>query len=297
MKTVVGITGTTSVGKSAVGIELAKLCGGEIISADSMQIYRGMDIGTAKVTPDEMQGVKHYMLNIVEPNQDYSAYMYQLQASQIIDSIDCLPIMVGGTGFYFDSLLYPPEFGGGNADRRKELLDILDQQGLQALQRILKQIDKESYGKIDICNPKRVVRAIEIAESGGNICKGVGRANPKYELKLFVLERPRDSLYGQIDLRVVKMISDGLVEEVKNLILQYGICKTPAFEAIGYKEIIEYLNGAISLDEAIAKIKLNTRHYAKRQISYFKRMNVLEFINVQDKSAKEIADYIYRKII
>ncbi len=297
MKSVIGITGTTSVGKSAVGIALAKMICGEIISADSMQIYKEMDIGTAKVTEAEMLRVRHYMLDIVEPNQNYSSYMYQQQASKIIDGMDCVPIMVGGTGFYFDSLLYPPEFGIGDVNRRKELLEILDRQGLNSLQLILRKLDEDSYDKIDIQNPKRVIRAIEIAESGEKLTKGMGRSKiPKYDLKLFVLQRSRESLYKQIDLRVDAMVRAGLVDEVKKLVSKYGICKTSAFQAIGYKEIIEYLNGTIALEDAIAKIKLNTRRYAKRQETYFKRMDVKEYIDVENKTVDEIALYVYNVI-
>lgn len=290
MKTVIGITGTTSVGKSAVGIELARMLQSEIISADSMQIYKGMDIGTAKVTKDEMRGIKHHMIDIVEPNDNYSSFLYQQQASQIIDSMDTIPVVVGGTGFYFDSLIYPPEFGCVDNKRRVEIKKIFNEQGLSALQELLRNKDEEAYCSIDINNPKRVIRALEIAESGEKITDGVGRnAIPRYDLKLFVLERSRESLYRQIELRVDKMIEAGLINEVKKLVDKYGHCDTSAFQAIGYKEVIEYLKGNLSLSEAIDKIKLNTRHYAKRQITYFKKMNVVEFIDVENKGALEIA--------
>ena len=161
-----------------------------------------------------------------------------------------------------------------------------------------RQLDVDAYNQIDLNNPKRVLRAVEIAESGDKRSQGVGRkAEPRYDLKLFVLERSRDSLYEQIDLRVDKMIAMGLVEEVGMLVSKYGICDTTAFQAIGYKEIIEYLNGAITLDEAVAKIKLNTRHYAKRQITYFKKMNVVDYVNVEGKSANDIAVYIKDKLV
>lgn len=297
MRTIVGIVGTTSVGKSAVAVELAKMLHSEIVSADSMQIYKGMDIGTAKITPVEMQGIKHHMIDIVEPNQNYSSFSYQMQASRIIDELSSVPIVVGGTGFYFDSLLYPPEFGGGSEERRNELKRILGEQGLESLRRILKDIDGEAYLNIDINNPARVMRAIEIAECGQRRTQGVGRSNPpRYDLKLFVLERSRDSLYSQIDLRVDKMISAGLVDEVRGLVAKYGVCDTSAFKAIGYKEIIDYLNGGITLEEAVLQIKLNTRHYAKRQITYFKKMNVLEYIDVEGLSANDIAVHIKDKL-
>lgn len=299
MKTIVGIIGTTSVGKSAVGVELAHLLSGEVVSADSMQVYKGMDIGTAKITTDEMRGIKHHMIDVVEPNVNYSSFLYQQQASRIIDNMDSVPILVGGTGFYFDSLIYPPEFGGCvNDSRRDELKALYERDGLDALRQLLKQSDVNAYNTIDLNNYKRVLRAIEIAESGNSLSNGVGKKRePRYNLKLFVLERSRDSLYEQIDSRVDKMISMGLLNEVQSLVDKYGICDTSAFQAIGYKEIIEHLNGSISLNEAIDKIKLNTRHYAKRQITYFNKMNVIEHINVEGKNTLDIAHEIKGKLL
>lgn len=295
MKTVIGITGTTSVGKSAVGVELALMLNGEIISADSMQIYKGMDIGTSKITADEMRGIKHHMLDIVKPNETYSSFLYQQQASKIIDSLET-PIMVGGTGFYFDSLIYPPEFGTVGDERRAELRKIYEEHGLEALLEILKGLDIDAYNRIDEKNPKRVMRAIEIAESGGRLSSGVGRnAQPKYDMRLFVLERSRDSLYEQINRRVDGMLTAGLVDEVQNIVRTYGVCDTSAFQAIGYKEIIEYLCDRITFEDAVSKIKLNTRHYAKRQIAYFKKMNVVDFINVEGLDPHQIADLICAK--
>lgn len=297
MKTVIGITGTTSVGKSTVGVELARMLNSEVISADSMQIYKGMDIGTAKITPCEMLGIKHRMIDVIEPNENFSSFLYQQQAGAIIDDMITIPIVVGGTGFYIDSLIYPPEFGNVDSVRRIELKRILDEQGLESLKLILKDRDVDAYNTIDVNNPKRVLRAVEIAESGEKLSSGIGRnAKPRYDLKLFVLERSRESLYRQIDVRVDGMIEKGLVDEVSRLVDRYGVCNTSAFQAIGYKEIIEYLNGNCPLDEAVAKIKLNTRHYAKRQITYFKKMDVFEYINVEEKTPQEIAAHIVNTI-
>ena len=297
MKTVIGITGTTSVGKSAVGVELARMLNSEVISADSMQIYKGMDIGTAKITPREMLGIKHHMIDVIEPNENFSSFLYQQQAGAIIDNMISIPVVVGGTGFYIDSLMYPPEFGNVDSARRAELKRILDEQGLESLKLILKDRDVDAYNTIDVNNPKRVLRAVEIAESGEKLSSGIGRnAKPRYDLKLFVLERSRESLYRQIDVRVDGMIEKGLVDEVSRLVDRYGVCNTSAFQAIGYKEIIEYLNGNCPLDEAVAKIKLNTRHYAKRQITYFKKMDVFEYINVEEKTPQEIAAHIVNTI-
>lgn len=292
MKSFVGITGTTCVGKSAVAVELAKILQCDVISADSMQIYVGMDIGTAKVTQAEMDGVKHHMLDVIEPNCDFSSFEYAEMAGKIIQNLPKAPILVGGTGFYFDSLVYPPEFSGGNKQRRLELQQMLAENGLEHMVDYLRQLDEETCSVIDVKNPVRVIRAIEIAESGQKQSQGTTKSNPQYDAKIFVLERDRQSLYQMIDLRVDKMVQGGLVDEVKGLVEKYGICQNSAFQAIGYKEIIQYLQGNCTLEEAIDLIKINTRHYAKRQISYFKRMNIAKYINVEGKTAKQIAQEI-----
>ena len=232
------------------------------------------------------------MLDVALPDKNFSAFLYSQQAAAIIDGMSTLPIVVGGTGFYFDSLLYPPEYGQGSELRRAELLDIYNKDGIAALQNLLGQKDPAACQTVDMANYKRVIRAIEIAESGQSRTKGKGKSNPRYDLKLFVLERSRDSLYRAIEERVDRMIEQGLVKEVQLLTQKYGFCDTTAFEAIGYKEIIQYLKGEISLESATEKIKINTRHYAKRQISYYKRMNVVEYINVEDKTPQQIAQHI-----
>ncbi len=294
MKKIIGITGTTCVGKSAVAVRLAKLLHSEIISADSMQIYKGMDIGTAKVTKAEMDGVPHHMLDIVLPNQNYSSFEYANAASKIIDNSASIPIVVGGTGFYFDSLVFPPEFGAGNRQRRAELQEIFRREGLDALCEKLKMLDFESYGTIDLKNPVRVIRAIEIAEQGQKRSAGTRDKQPaKYDLQLYVLYRDRAELYAMIDERVDRMIANGLVDEVRKMVKDYGFCETTAFSAIGYKEIISHLQGNCSLIDAVKRIKLNTRHYAKRQETYFKKMQVEKRIDVASKNVAEVADIIY----
>ncbi len=295
MNTFLGITGTTCVGKSNAAVQLAKMLKTEIISADSMQIYKGMDIGTAKISRCEMQGIKHSMLDIALPNQNFSSFQYQEQASKIIDNATNIPIVVGGTGFYFDSLLYPPEFGTVEPQRRKELQAKLDIEGLKSLQNMLRELDEFAYETIDINNPVRLLRAIEIAESGEKRVYGKGKREPKYNCILFVLQRDRKQLYQMIDERIDKMMELGLVEEVAGLIKKYGVCDTSAFSAIGYKEIIEYLQGNLTIEQAVSKIKLNTRHYAKRQITYFKKMNVFKFLDVDDMSCESVANDIYNE--
>ncbi len=294
----VGITGTTSVGKSAVAIELAKLCGAEIISADSMQIYKFMDVGTAKVTEKEKQGVVHHLLDVLLPNQDFSSFLYQQWASEIIDSLQTPPIVVGGTGFYFDSLLFPPEFENADENLRQSLKDKLQKDGLQSLQQMLLELDKETYRQIDICNPVRVLRALEIASTGRSKSGGTRNTRkPKYDAKIFVLQRDRKELYDQIDKRVDQMMQNGLLAEVEAIVSMFGFVENSAFSAIGYKEIIEFLQGKCTLEQAVDKIKINTRHYAKRQISYFKRLCVTEFIDVDGKEPTDIARYIFEKYL
>ena len=296
MKTVIGITGTTSVGKSAVAVNLAQMLNTEVISADSMQIYKGMNIGTAKIMPEEMRGIRHYMLDIAEPCENYSSYLYQESASRIIESIPSVPIVVGGSGFYFDSLVYPPEFGNCDHVTAANLRKTLSENGIEALCEMLRDLDKDTYNSIDLNNPKRVLRAVEIAMIGRIKSQGKGKTTaPRYDLKLFVLQRNRAELYKHIDERVDKMMANGLVDEVSALVEKYGICDTSAFSAIGYKEVIEYLQGRLSLHECVEKIKLNTRHYAKRQITYYKKMNVYEYVDVDERSTDEIAEYVYDK--
>jgi len=293
MKTFIGIIGTTGVGKSAVAVELAKMTNSFVISADSMQIYKEMDIGTAKISKEEMQGIRHFMVDIVPPNQSFSAFDYQKISSKIIDDSKTVPIVVGGTGFYFDSLLFPPEFREAEPTRRKQLKKILQVDGIDALQKILKDLDPETFNTIDINNPMRVMRAIEIAENGEKLACGKGKVVPKYNCLLYVLQRDRKQIYNIIGKRVDQMIDKGLVEEVRAIVEKYGICDTPAYAAIGYKEIIEYLKGRCSLNEATAKIKLNTRHYAKRQITYYKKMETRKYIDVENLTSVQVAAMIY----
>lgn len=296
MKSFVGIVGTTCVGKSKVAVELAKKLQTAVISADSMQIYKGMNIGTAKITKEEMQGVRHFMLDIVEPCEDFSSFLYAEQVAKIIEEMPTIPVVAGGTGFYIDSLLYPPQFGTGSKQRRFELQELLERDGIDALCDILRDLDKDSFENIDRRNPVRVIRAIEIAEGGEKRFGDGKKREPRFDCRLFILQRDRQKLYEEIDERVDKMVADGLLDEVKRLLSKYGKCDTSAFAAIGYKEMIDYFEGKCGFDEAVAAIKLNTRHYAKRQISYFKRMNVFEYIDVDGKDSREIAEEIYKNI-
>lgn len=286
---IIGILGATGVGKSAVAVELAKTFDGEIISCDSAQVYKGLDIGTAKITTAEMQGIPHHMLDVVSPDESFSAFHYQqMVAEEVLPKLNKTPIVVGGTGLYFDSLIYGLDFVN-DYKLRDELNYILEKEGLDKLLKMLKELDREAYEIVDRNNSVRVIRAIEIAKSGGSVSqKKVRTARPH---KLFILNRERQAMYNNINKRVDEMVENNLFVEVEELFERYKDRNLQSLQAIGYKEPISYLLGEISKDEAIEQIKLNTRHYAKRQITYFKRMDGT-VVNVDGKGAVEVAEII-----
>lgn len=295
MKTIVGITGTTAVGKSKVAVELAKKIHTEIISCDSMQVYREMNVGTAKITLEETCGIPHHMLDVVPPNCNFSAFDYTSAVDDVITQMDATPILVGGTGFYFDCLVRRPEFAECSPECKAKVKSLIENEGLERAVELLKELDEATCAMIDIKNPKRVARALEIALGGGKLSEGKGaNREARYDLKLFVLQRNREELYRQIDKRVDEMLAVGLVEEAKSLYDKYqaDLPTYSSFSAIGYKELFAYFNGEYDLDQAIAKIKQNTRNYAKRQISYFKRMNATKYIDVDGKTVEQIVDEI-----
>lgn len=299
MRTIIGITGTTAVGKSKTAVMLAKRLGTEIISCDSMQIYKEMNIGTAKVTQAEQEGVKHHLLDVVYPNTNFSAFDFCSMATEVIDNMKTVPILVGGTGFYFDCLVRPPEFAECSQENKLKAKELVEQQGLDFAVNKLRELDPDACSVIDLNNPKRVMRALEIAFGGGKISQGTGKQRqPQYNLILFVLQRNREELYSQIELRVDEMIDCGLVSEAKFLYDKYqaDLKKYSSFSAIGYKELFDYFDGNCTLEQAIAQIKLNTRHYAKRQISYFKRMEPLTYIDVDGKTTDEIIAEMLQKL-
>lgn len=299
MRTIIGITGTTAVGKSKTAVMLAKRLGTEIISCDSMQIYKEMDIGTAKITLAEQGGVKHHLLDVVYPNTNFSAFDFSSMATDIIADMENVPILVGGTGFYFDCLVRPPEFAECSPENKLKAKQLVEQQGLDCAVQTLQELDPDACDMIDTHNPKRVMRALEIAFGGDKISQGTGeKRQPQYNLILFVLQREREQLYKQIELRVDEMIQDGLVLETKFLYDKYrdDLKSYSSFSAIGYKELFDYFDGNCTLEQAIAQIKLNTRHYAKRQISYFKRMESSTYIDVDDKTTDEVVAEILQKL-
>ncbi len=292
------IVGPTASGKSRLSVEIAKFYDGEIISADSMQIYKYMDIGTAKITNEEKQGIPHYMIDIVEPNVKFSVAEYEKMAKPLIDDIfkrGKLPIVVGGTGLYVNSLIYIMNFSEyiGNDDFRSVLKNIASVLGNEYLFERLKMVDPKTYSKLHPNDLRRVIRALEVYQFTGipiSVYQELSnkRVNPDYNAVMVGLNyRNRETLYKKIDDRVDTMIKNNLIDEVVNL-LKIGYNKYgTSMQALGYKEIIEYLEGKVSLEEAIADLKMKTRRYAKRQITWFKSYKTINWFYVDDYSSFE----------
>ena len=294
------LTGPTAVGKTDLSIQLAKAVDAEIVSADSMQIYKYMDIGSAKVTEEEMQGVKHYLVDEIEPDMPFSVSEYKRMAEEYIDEISRRGknvIVTGGTGLYLNSLIYDMDFGKSDANQelREELNKELEENGPAYMYEKLVSLDKEAAERIHPNNTKRVIRAIEVAMSGekmNDFSKDL-RYNKKYRPIIIVLNRDRQALYDRINLRVDIMLKNGLIEEVKGL-LEKGYTKDMiSMQGIGYKEIIKYFDGEYTLDEAIEIIKRDSRRYAKRQLTWFRRYEDAKWFEI-DKfdSAEELKDAV-----
>ena len=273
------IGGPTASGKSKLAVELAKKVNGEIISADSMQIYKEMNIGTAKVNKEEMQGVQHYLVDFVSPDERYSVSNFKKDAERAIEEILAkgkTPIVVGGTGLYIDSLIYGIEFQDEEVDLeyREKLNKIADEEGLENLYKKAQEIDPEAMKKISINDRKRIIRVLEIYHKTGKTKTEQelqSRKNEvKYEYKVFAITMDREKLYERIEKRVDFMIDQGLIEEVKQILEKYHTFPT-AMQGLGYKEVVEYLEGSCTKEEMIEKIKKETRHYAKRQLTWFRK--------------------------
>ncbi len=299
-KPLIILTGPTAVGKTKVSIGLAKAVGGEIISADSMQVYRHMDIGSAKIRPEEMQGVPHYLVDVLEPWEEFHVVRFQQMAKAAMAKIyenGHIPIVTGGTGFYIQALLYDIDFTENDQDEaiRRRLADFAKERGLRALHERLKAVDEKAAEAIHENNVKRVIRALEYFEKTGEKIsehneKERSKASP-YRTVYFVLNDKREHLYERINLRVDEMIKDGLIDEVRALKDKGYKASDTAMQGLGYKEIFAYLNGTLSLEEAVYTIKRDTRHFAKRQITWFKREKDVIWI---DKSS---CDYDEEKIL
>lgn len=301
------LMGPTAVGKTSASIEMAKRLNGEIVSADSMQIYKYMDIGTAKITKDEMQGIPHYMVDIAYPDEAFTVSNYKQLATQHISKINSegkLPIVVGGTGLYINSLVYKLNFASVPPmdDYRIELEHLANNHGNEYIHTMLQKIDEDSANRISTKDRKRIIRALEIFKSTGKTMTEYNKdfrvENEDYNVSMICLNMNRDKLYSRINQRVDIMIEQGLVEEVKHILsLGYNRNLT-SLQGIGYKEIIMYLNNECTLEEAIDKIKQGSRNYAKRQLTWFRRDNRIKWIDVDDfQDMKELCDNIENYII
>ncbi len=305
---IVVIVGPTAVGKTKLGIALAKKLGGEIISGDSMQIYKGMDIGTAKVKPDEMEGVPHHLLDIKEPCEPFSVVEFQRLARALITDISArgrLPIIVGGTGLYIQAAIYDYRFSDAPSDEvyRRVLRQLAAEQGAEALHEQLKAVDPESAARIHPNNVRRVIRALEVYHCTGKPFSEWQRGQQRqllYETALIGLTAERSVLYRRINERVDEMIAEGLIEEVRSL-YDRGLRDCQAVQAIGYKELYDYFDGRVSLDEAIEQLKQNSRRYAKRQLTWFRNQMPVEWFDMTDPEkfavkVEEIFRYIAGKL-
>ncbi|MDD6811795.1 MAG: tRNA (adenosine(37)-N6)-dimethylallyltransferase MiaA [Lachnospiraceae bacterium] len=285
------LTGPTAVGKTALSISLAKAIDGEIISADSMQVYKHMDIGSAKIMPEEMDGIPHYLIDILEPSEEFHVVKFQTLAKAAMNKIYAkgkIPILVGGTGFYIQSVLYDIDFTESEEDEafRLELEQFAKKNGNEALFDRLRRIDPKSCEIIHANNVKRVIRAIEFYEKTGKKISEHNEEQRKkespYNFVYFVLNDDREKLYDRIDKRVDKMLAEGLIEEVQVLKDMGCNGNMVSMQGLGYKEILEYLDGKCSLEDAVYRIKRDTRHFAKRQLTWFRREEDVTWLSKTD---------------
>ena len=293
---VVAICGPTASGKTSLSIELAKKINGEIVSCDSMQIYKEMNIGTAKPTIEEMQGIKHYMIDIISPDERYSVADYKKQAKQAIREIlekGKVPIVVGGTGLYVDSLIYEIEYQDIEFDKeyREKLEERVKQEGLEELYKEAEKIDPEAIQKISKNDQKRILRILEIYNATGKNKTQQeieSRKNEvEFDYKVYAISWDREKLYDRINQRVDIMINQGLIEEVKEVYSKYNEFPT-AMQGLGYKEVVEYLEKKCTKEEMIEKIKMETRRYAKRQLTWFRKNKQTIWLDGQEKIQNNI---------
>ena len=298
-RTVYIIAGPTAVGKSLIAYYLARRIGGEIINCDSIQLYRYMDIGSAKPTLQEMKSIRHHMYSIVDPDYNMTVATYQKLARAVIDNVlerGKVPIVCGGTGLYLNSILYDMDFAGtsGDQDRRLELENMAAERGSEYMYEFLKALDPDSATRIHPNNTRKIVRAIEAYEQGQGIkdlaeCK----LNPAYNFRFFALNMDRAWLYERINRRTDSLIQNGLEEEVRKLLDMGYSRNTPAMKGIGYKEMASYIRGECSKEDMTENIKKNTRHYAKRQLTWLKRYDFANWIEItKGETAGGIVDRI-----
>lgn len=290
------LTGPTAVGKTSLSIKLAKAVGGEIISADSMQVYKGMDIGSAKITPSEMEGVSHHLIDVLEPTEDFNVVTFQTLCKEAMEGIykrGHIPILTGGTGFYIQAVLKDIDFTSNDEDTtyREELEALAKEKGAEHLHEMLRMVDPASAEAIHANNIKRVIRALEFHhQTGKRISEHNDQESQKtspYNFAYFVLNDDRAKLYERIEKRIDIMLEQGLVEEVKALARQGLSRGYVSMQGLGYKEILDYLDGESTLEEAIYILKRDTRHFAKRQLTWFKRESEVIWVNKPDFGYEE----------
>ncbi|WP_291625824.1 tRNA (adenosine(37)-N6)-dimethylallyltransferase MiaA [Clostridium sp.] len=299
------IAGPTAVGKTSLSIKLAKELNGEIVSTDSMQIYKYMDIGSAKITKDEMEGIPHHMIDIINPSSSFSVAEYKEIASKCVEDIisrNKLPILVGGTGLYINALTCNMNFTEADSDEeyRKELEKLADENGNEFIHNMLKDIDPTSYKEIHFNNRKRVIRALEVYKLTNkpfsSFNSGNDFYNGPYDARYYVINMDRTKLYDRINLRVDIMIKNGLIDECIKLKEMGHTSLMQSMQGIGYKEIFYYLDNKISYSEAIEMIKQGSRNYAKRQLTWFRRDPRAIFLNKDNMTEEEIFERIVRDL-
>ena len=287
-KPLIVLTGPTAVGKTKLSIALAKAVNGEIISADSMQVYRYMDVGSAKITPDEMDGVPHHLVDVLEPTEDFNIVLFQQLAKKSMEEIYSkgrIPILVGGTGFYIQAITRDIDFTQSEQDDsyRQELEALAAEKGSSFLHDMLASVDPKSAEDIHENNVKRVIRALEFYKQNGTRISEHNEEQKEhvspYNLAYFVLNAPRPLLYERIDARVDEMLKNGLVEEVKNLQRMGCHREMVSMQGLGYKEILAWLEGEYPYDEAVRILKRDTRHFAKRQLTWFRREGEVTWVD------------------
>lgn len=300
--------GPTASGKSACAVELAKLLNTKIVSADSMQIYRDMNIGTAKISKEEMQGIPHEMLDIIPPTRSYSVNEYSQNAQKCIESIqreNKIPILCGGTGLYINSVIYNFNLTKADGDPkiREELTSLYGEKGGEYLLEMLRQFDPETAQALHPNNHRRIIRAIEMYKTSGITMSEQKRITKetknKYDVIFFVLNTQREVLYERINKRVDKMLEEGLLEEIDGIQKKYELSPAAtALQAIGYKELIAFKEGKTTLFEAVEKIKLESRRYAKRQLTWFRRNEEAIWINTGDfcDNPEKIAEFMRKEV-
>lgn len=302
-KPLIVLTGPTAVGKTKLSIALAKAVNGEIISADSMQVYRYMDVGSAKITPDEMDGVPHHLVDVLNPTEDFNIVLFQQLAKKSMEEIYSkgrIPILVGGTGFYIQAITRDIDFTQSEQDDsyRKELEALAAEKGSSFLHDMLASVDPKSAEDIHENNVKRVIRALEFYKQNGTRISEHNEEQKEhvspYNLAYFVLNAPRPLLYERIDARVDEMLKNGLVEEVKNLQRMGCHREMVSMQGLGYKEILSWLGGDYPYEEAIRILKRDTRHFAKRQLTWFRREGEVTWVDKDkfDYNDSRVLDYM-----